>query len=100
MSTFFERLRARTPEQKKLSDCKLRLRLAKICLEEAKIVSGTKANSCLYSALSHLAEVPELNVNLDTYEYLQYQYDIPFDADVCILVKTKVKELEDFIVQL
>lgn len=99
MSVDFRRLRYASPEEKRIRECKLRKRLAELCLHEASR-DASNANVCLYNALSHLAEVPECEINIALYNDLYYQYDLEFNKDAYILVKEKLNFLDSFISKL
>lgn len=99
MSVDFRRLRYESPEDKRIRECNMRKRLAELCLHEASR-NASNANECLYNALSHLAEVPECEINIALYDDLIYQYNLEFNKDACILVKEKLKFLEQFIAKL
>lgn len=90
----------RTPEQKKLGEYRMRRNLADLAVRSAK-EDGTSANSDLYSALSHLAAVPELEINIAMYDDLQYTPEgTPFNQDAYLLIRQKRKQLDDLIVDM
>lgn len=67
--------------------------LASIALDE----SGTspKPNYCLYCAATHLAQVPELEVNALEFERLaSYPLDVKFDTEAFVFLRDKCKELK------
>lgn len=99
MAVDFRRLRCESPQEKRIRECTLRKRLAEMCLHQAQS-NAANANECLYDALSHLACIPECEINISLYDNLHYQYNLPFDKDVCILVKEKLKFLEQLIAKL
>lgn len=95
MALDFHRLMSRTPKEKKISECRLRINLATACLKYASS-NAEKANESVYSALSHLAEIPECEITIESYDRLRYQYDLPFDTEAFLLAKEKLKFLEEF----
>ena len=99
MAVDFRRLRYESPEEKRIRECTLRKRLAEMCLHQAQS-NAENANECLYDALSHLACIPECEINISLYDDLHYQYNLPFDKNACILVKEKLMFLEGFIAKL
>lgn len=102
MNLNFRKLLEESPLEKQIRDYRLRKRLAEVCLLDTKR-DGAQASVNLYNALSHLACVPELNIDLVKYDHLQYQCyddDDTFDTEVCILVKSKIKELDIIISEL
>lgn len=92
----FKALRNMTPEQKKRHKYRTSLRLAEVCLEHLKSSSNGN-DSDVYDALSHLAEVPELEINISGFDRLQYGFDANFDKDAYLFAREKVKQLESLI---
>lgn len=95
MAIDFIKMMNRTPEEKKLSEYKLHLRLATMCVDAARS-NSRKANSELYYALEHLSEVPECSVDINDYCDLPYATE-EFDTNACLVVKEKLKLLEEVI---
>lgn len=92
----FSMIRRYTPEQKKLHDYKVHQILAASCIDHIK-KDGSCSNKCIYDALSHLSQVPVLEINLNAYDRLIYQCNLPFDKDSYLLCKNKLAELEELI---
>lgn len=86
----FKALATRTESEKALSNMKLRDKLATSCLESCK-TSSLNANENIYSALSHLAQVEELKVDLIKYDDLQFN---PNDTDFKAYAYAKDKLIE------
>lgn len=92
----FRRLLEKDTPWYKCKTYKLKHNLASIALKE----SGTseKPNECLFICLSHLAEVPELQVNINMYDNFQlYPKCFEFDKETFLLCREKVKELDELI---
>ena len=89
MAFSFRKLLNEGTKEKQIRDYKLRLDLCESCLSYMRN-GGNKTNKGLYDALSHLAEIPELQINLveyDDYEFTDKGFD--FDPDFYILVRDK-----------
>lgn len=87
----FRTLLDATPEQKMLRDMKLRVKLCQSCLSYMR--AGDRSNEGLYDALSYLASIEKLEINLHEYE----QYTVghvaqEFDVDFYLLVRSKLEE--------
>lgn len=60
-----------TPSEKELNDMKLRYRLADGCLEACSY-DLSRVNEFTFAALTHLAMIKNLNIDMSKYEQLQY----------------------------
>lgn len=97
----FRALLNETFEQKMLRDMKLRVKLCQSCL--AYMRAGDKSNEGLYDALSYLAPIEKLNINLNEYDhYAVGQVAKEFDVDFYLYVRSKLDEatklVDEFIV--
>lgn len=95
----FRTLLNSTPEQKKLRDTKLHVKLCESCLDYMR--AGDKSNEGLYDALSYLAPIEPLSINL--HEYDQYsvgQVAKEFDVDFYLYVRSKLEEATKFVDEL
>lgn len=70
---------------------KLKYRLADVAYQHALYKHSNKS---LYIALSHLAEVQDLDVKLYHYEDLYYQHLLPFNVEVADMCSDKLAELK------
>lgn len=59
----------------------------------------SNVNYCLYTALSHLAEVEVLNINIAKYADYQYNTVTEFNPELCSLVSDKIRELDQLIIR-
>lgn len=89
-------LRSMSPEEKKIRDYTRYSILAGVAFEDAKN-HPANTNADLYVALSHLACAEELGIRLHKFEDLQFNCTEEFSKDAFILVRDKLKELEDLI---
>lgn len=84
--------------QKQLEVMQMRRNLVSACLEVLN--DSEQPNNVLFSAISHLAEIPELDINIKYYEYLtQGMFINRIDLDVLKVVKTKLHDLDILIMQ-
>lgn len=67
----FKCLNKLTPSEKELNEMKLRFRLADCCLEACSH-DLSRVNEFTFSALTHLAMIKNLNIDMLKYEHLQY----------------------------
>ena len=75
---------------------KLKYTLAETCYQAA-LHNASSGNVDLYNALSHLAQVPELNVNMVIYDGLQYNSSAKLDRYAIDYVESLLKQLEDLL---
>ena len=73
--------------------CKTHLRLAEANVENS-VIHDNAANYYLYIALSHLAEVVELDINLAAYDEYKYLNNLPFNPNLCCYVKDRIEMLK------
>lgn len=73
----------------KLELTRMRIQFASICLEETKVVN----NEVVYYALSHLSQIPELDINLLAYGDLCVRpYKDRLNTDICRYTQCKLEE--------
>ena len=89
MASNFRKLLNEGTKEKQIRDYKLRLQLCESCLAYMR-KGGNKNNKGLYDALSHLAEIPELEINLAEYDDYEFTAKgLEFDPDFYVLVRNK-----------
>lgn len=80
-----------TPEQI-YEERKLRYRLASTCLEEFK--TSSNPGRAIYSAYSHLAQIPELDVNMAQIDNLMFAASGSFGEEVHATAVMLLERLE------
>ncbi len=99
----FSKINNRTPEEKKLDDYNLCLRMAEMNYADLRgNPNGTRnytANELIYYIFSHLQPITELGINLEEYERLQtWQPEV--DIDALCAAKVKLNEARSVIKKL
>ncbi len=92
--TFIEMLQEGTPEtlyKKRL----LRYNLADVCLEHFKLENSSGRD--IYSALSHLAMIPELEIDMAYYDNLMFVDNALVSPGVFYFAQSKLIELGELL---
>lgn len=95
MTNFTKMLKEGTPDQLR-SARELRYKLADVCMANYETDTEQKGRS-IYSALSHLALIPELEINMAHYDNLMFVDNALLQPEVAYYVRAKMRELEDLI---
>lgn len=73
----------------------MRYKLASACLEEFKTTHNP--GRAVYSALSHLAEIPELEINMAHYDSIMFASSGDVCRSIYYSAKAKLCELEELL---
>lgn len=95
----FRAILNRGRRQEKLEFYKVKYNLALCCLNQAK-EHPEVGNVSLYTALSHLVQVPELEINMTVYEHLQFDSSEQLNSDALCYVELKLNRLHDLLSEL
>lgn len=95
MTNFTKKLRAGS-KQEKLEFRRIKYNLAWCCYNNAQTTKEV-GNVCLYDALSHMVQVPELQINLTIYDHLQFNTSAVYDEGAAEYVRLKLAQLEEML---
>lgn len=95
MTGFIKSLRRGT-KQEALEIRRVKHALAECCYREA-LNHPEVGNVCLYDALSHMVQVPELQINLTIYDHLQFNTSAVYDEGAAEYVRLKLAQLEEML---
>ncbi len=98
MVTFSDRLKSGTTAEQ-YEQLKLRYNLATACIENFKDDTEHRGRA-IYSALSHLSEVPELEINMAHYDNLLFVNGDILKPEVFYFAESKLKELQELMEEL
>lgn len=92
MLGFIQKIRKGT-KYEKVERYRVIYNLSNCCYDNA-LKNPTVGNVSLYDALSHLVQVPELNINMVIYDHLQFNTKAELDDKAAAYVKSQLDYLK------